>query len=132
MTRSKCVQLLYMLLLANSPQRWAHHPMSNQLARRDIFRPFAALSLAVIAPAAVAACSKSVTCSEAPGLSADELKAREETAQYQDQSLDATKRCSQCALFVAPTQAGCGACKVLKGPINPNGNCKLYVAKPAP
>ena len=115
---------------------WQIHPigqhpiqMSNRLARRDVFRPFAALSLAVIAPAALAACSKSVTCSEAPGLSPDELKAREETAQYQDQSMDATKHCSQCSLFVAPTQAGCGACKVLKGPINPNGYCKLYVAK---
>jgi High potential iron-sulfur protein len=109
--------------------------MSNHLARRDVFQPFAALSLAVFAPGALltlAACSKSANCSEAPGLSADELKAREDTAQYQDQSMDATKHCALCSLFVAPTQTGCGACKVLKGPINPNGYCKLYVAKANP
>ena len=104
--------------------------MSILLARRDTFRPFAALSLALVAPVALAACAKNVTCSEAPGLSPDELKAREDTAHYQDQSMDATKHCSQCSLFVAPTKAGCGACKVLKGPINPNGFCTLYVAKP--
>ena len=107
-----------------------HHSMKKQFPRRDVFRPFAALSLAALAPAALEACGKSVTCSEAPGLSPEELKAREDTAHYQDQSMDATKRCSMCSLFVAAAQAGCGACKVLKGPINPNGYCTLYVAKP--
>ncbi|MET0792158.1 MAG: high-potential iron-sulfur protein [Polyangiaceae bacterium] len=106
--------------------------MPNKLARREVFQPLAALSLAALAPGAlvgVGACSKSAQCNEAPGLSPDELKAREETAQYQDQSMEATKHCPQCALYVAPAQAGCGACQVVKGPINPNGYCKLYVGK---
>ena len=103
--------------------------MNQKMARRAAFRSLAALPLAVIAPSVLSACGKNVNCSEAPGLSADELKARLETAQYQEQSMDATKHCSQCSLFVAPAQTGCGACKVLKGPINPNGYCKLYVGK---
>ena len=103
--------------------------MSNKIARRDVFQRLAAVSVAVIAPSALLACSKHPNCTDTGGLSADDLKVRNETAQYQDQTSDASKHCSICSLYVAPTQEGCGSCKVVKGPINPNGYCKLFVAK---
>jgi High potential iron-sulfur protein len=106
--------------------------MHDKLGRRDAFKKITAVSLAVVSPGLWLGCSKSTNCTDESGLSPDELKARNETAQYTEQTMDATKHCSLCALFVPPAQAGCGACKVLKGPINPNGYCKLFVAKAAP
>jgi hypothetical protein len=45
--------------------------------------------------------------------------------------MDATKRCSGCLHYLPAAPNKCGGCKVVKGPINPDGNCNLYAAKPA-
>ena len=46
--------------------------------------------------------------------------------------MEAGKTCTNCQQFVpAPAANACGTCKILKGPINPKGYCKSYVAKPA-
>jgi hypothetical protein len=48
-----------------------------------------------------------------------------------DVSLEASKLCSSCQQFVPSAAANtCGTCKILKGPINPKGYCKSFVAKP--
>lgn len=52
-------------------------------------------------------------------------------AAYSDTSADPAKKCAQCIQFVAGAPDACGSCKVVKGPINPEGTCKLFVAKPA-
>ncbi|HVH44030.1 MAG TPA: hypothetical protein VM925_16880 [Labilithrix sp.] len=105
--------------------------MSNRMPRRDALRHLAVFSLSALAPAGLIACSKKPTCSDVTGLTSDELTQRNVTAAYYDQSMDAAKKCALCAQFVPAAPNACGTCKVVKGPINPEGTCKLFVPKPA-
>ena len=105
--------------------------MNETLDRRAALGRLSVMSLFVVTPSLVGGCSRSANCNEPAGLTPDELKTRNETAKYVEQTPDATKRCSGCALYVAAPKAdACGGCTVVKGPINPNGYCVLYVAKP--
>jgi len=90
----------------------------------------AALSTAVVLPGLFLACSKKPNCNDVSALSADDLRVRNEIAKYVDQTMEASKRCSACLQYVAAAQNQCGGCKVVKGPINPDGNCNLFVLRP--
>ncbi len=77
------------------------------------------------------ACSKKVpaSCVDAPGLSAEATQIRSNLG-YVEPSPTPDKRCESCRQYVAPQEDGaCGTCAVLKGPIHPNGYCKVYGAK---
>ena len=50
-------------------------------------------------------------------------KASQKVVGYQDQPHDG-KKCSLCTQYRAP-----GACQLVAGPINPDGWCRLFVAK---
>jgi hypothetical protein len=106
--------------------------MDDKLSRRDVLRKTAALG--AFAAFGTAACSKQpapLACTDTSALSPADLAVRTSLA-YVDTSVQVGKTCSNCQQFV-PTAAAnaCGTCKVVKGPINPNGNCKAYVARPA-
>jgi hypothetical protein len=106
--------------------------MSDPIARREALRHLAL----VCASAAVArfeiACSKKTSCTDVTGLTPDEVTMRTQTAAYVDAAPDPAKKCIGCAQWAgAPSAGACGGCKVVKGPINPDGWCKLWVAKPA-
>ncbi len=103
--------------------------MDHKLNRRAALKPIAAMSVAVVASGWLLACSKKEDCSNVSALSADELRTRNDVAKYVDQTLEAAKRCSGCAQFVAAAPDQCGRCKIVKGPINPNGGCILFAAK---
>lgn len=106
--------------------------MKNVATRREALRHLAVLSASLAVPGFLAGCSKKPTCTDVSGLSPDELKVRVETATYTDVAPDQSKRCDLCAQWVpGPGADACGGCKVVKGPINPKGWCKLFVAKPA-
>jgi hypothetical protein len=106
--------------------------MQDKLSRRELLNHSAALS--ALAVFGAAACSKSpakVSCLDTSALSPADVSVRTALA-YVDVSTEPGKTCSGCQQFVPPATAGtCGTCKVLKGPINPTGNCKSFVAKPA-
>jgi len=53
------------------------------------------------------------------------------TLKYQDQSPEAAKNCTNCLQFQPAGEGQCGACKVLKGPVAPQGYCTTWAAKPA-
>ena len=91
----------------------------------------AVLSAAALVPTSLLACNSKPSCNDASGLSTDEVNARIVTAAYVDQSADPAKKCSGCAQFLPAAPNKCGGCKVVKGPINPEGGCKLWQAKPA-
>lgn len=87
-----------------------------------------------MAPAAAlafaAACKKGppASCSDKSSLSADDVTARNALA-YVDHSLDAAQVCVKCRQYVpAPESDACGSCKVLKGPVHPNGTCRAFAA----
>jgi len=103
--------------------------MEHKLNRRAAFKPIAAVSVAVVAPGWLLACSKKADCNDVSALSADDLRTRNEVAKYVDQTMEAAKRCTACVQYVPAAPDQCGGCKVVKGPINPNGGCILFVAK---
>jgi hypothetical protein len=105
--------------------------MADQLSRRDLLHRSAALgALVAFGPAA---CNKpaALNCADTTGLSTEDLLVRTALA-YADSSTDPTKLCIKCQQFLpAPAAGSCGTCKVIKGPINPGGSCKSYVARQA-
>jgi hypothetical protein len=103
----------------------------SSISRRNLLQQSAAFGAFVALGAA--ACNKpaALSCVDTSGLSPADAQVRTALA-YVDTSPDLTKMCSRCQQFIPPPTAGsCGTCKVVKGPINPDGNCKSFVAKPA-
>jgi hypothetical protein len=93
----------------------------------------ALLGTAVTALAALtgaAACRKKpLVCDGLPGLAPADLQLRT-TLQYLDTTPVPDRACVNCTLYVAAPEDGqCGTCKVVKGPIHPNGTCKIFIRK---
>jgi hypothetical protein len=58
-----------------------------------------------------------------------QAKASKQSMQYQDQPKNGQK-CDTCMQFIPGQKAGAnGTCKVVDGPISPNGWCIAYVKK---
>lgn len=109
----------------------AELPAARTLTRRAALLRVVALPFAAAVGTELAACSKGPKCDDTSGLSPDDAKIRTEVAAYQEQAPDQTKRCALCLQFNSAGDKACGTCKVVKGPINPGGYCKLFQAKPA-
>jgi hypothetical protein len=106
--------------------------MAEKMSRRVVLQQSAALG-AFVAFGGAAACNKpaALTCTDTSTLAPADVQVRTALA-YVDTSVEAGKTCSGCQQFIpAPAAGSCGTCKVVKGPINPGGNCKSFVAKPA-
>lgn len=89
------------------------------------------LFMAAIGSALGAACSKKTpaSCMDAPGLDPDAAQIRSNLG-YTDYAPTPDKRCETCRQYTAPPREGsCGGCAVIKGPIHPNGTCKVYGAR---
>jgi hypothetical protein len=104
------------------------------ISRRELLRDSVALgALGVAATAFALGCDKKpkeLHCIDESALAPDEVTARH-TLEYADKSPDPQKFCENCQQFTPPPPGkGCGGCKVVKGPINPKGHCKSWVAKP--
>ncbi len=106
--------------------------MSEKLSRRDLLQRTAAIG--TLAALGAAACSKekvALSCADTTGLPPSDIATRA-ALKYADVSVDPAKLCIKCQQFVEPpAPGGCGTCKVLKGPVNPNGSCNAFVAKPS-
>jgi hypothetical protein len=109
--------------------RETNHSTAERMTRRSALARVVVLPLAAALPAALAGCSKTLRCEDTSGLSPDDTRLRTEIAAYVDQSQDASKHCKDCVQFNPAGQDACGSCKVVKGPINPTGSCKLFVKK---
>jgi hypothetical protein len=113
-----------------------HNPLVNNaasprvgvLSRRAALTRLVVLPIAAALPAVVPACSRAPKCDDTRGLSPDDAKIRSQVAGYVEQSPDVTAYCSASAQYVPAAKDACGGCKVVKGPINPKGTCKLFVA----
>ncbi len=105
--------------------------MVEKLSRRDVLQQSAAFGALVVLGTACSKKEAALTCTDTTGLSATDVQVRTSLA-YVDASTEPGKTCAGCQQFVPPAAAGtCGGCKVIKGPINPNGYCKSFVAKTA-
>jgi hypothetical protein len=106
--------------------------MKARLARREALRHLAVFSAAAVVPGFLsAACSRKPSCEDVTGLTPAEVTIRRDTAAYVEVAADPAKKCAACAQFEPKGANACGGCKVVKGPINPEGGCKLFVPKPA-
>jgi len=106
--------------------------MVHKISRRNLLHGSSSLcALAVGAGGCSKSAAPALSCADTTGLSPGDVQIRA-TLAYTDISTEPGKTCAKCQQFVAPpTEGSCGTCKVLKGPINPSGNCKSFVAKPA-
>jgi hypothetical protein len=75
------------------------------------------------------ACKKSPPAScPAGALGTDDANVRT-TLGYVDKTPEPDKPCVKCQQYVAAaSEDQCGTCKVMKGPIHPNGYCRAFVA----
>jgi len=105
--------------------------MDDKLSRRDVLQRSAALgTLAILGGSACKNQPAPLACTDTTSLALADVQVRQ-TLAYVDASPDPNKTCTNCQQFVAnPAVNACGTCKILKGPINPKGNCKSWVAKP--
>lgn len=101
------------------------------MTRRVALRRMVALPLVAALPVGLTACNSGPKCDDTSGLSPEDLKVRKEVAVYEEKSSDAARYCKDCIHFTPAGDKACGGCKVVKGPINPEGTCKLFVAKPS-
>jgi hypothetical protein len=106
--------------------------MDPKLSRRDVLERGAALGVLTVFGAA--ACGKeqpkALSCVDTSSLAFADVQVRT-TLAYVDVSVEPGKSCTGCQQFVPVAPNVCGTCKVVKGPINPKGYCKSFVAKPA-
>lgn len=103
--------------------------MNEKLSRRDVLQKSAALGVLVVAGGCGKAEPKALSCTDTMSLSAADAQVRTSLA-YVDTSTEPGKHCSNCQQFLPAAPDVCGACKIVKGPINPGGYCKSFVAKP--
>jgi hypothetical protein len=100
-----------------------------KLSRRDTLKILGAVP---VLSAVVSACGPKGppdSCSDTNGLSEPEKMARN-ALQYVDHSPQPDKKCNGCQHYVAPPEISqCGSCKVVKGPIHPEGYCTSWVKK---
>jgi len=104
--------------------------MDQKLGRRDVLKHSAALGVVAVVGSAACSKPKALSCVDTTALSSADAQTRM-TLQYVDNSVEPGKKCTSCQQFVPAAPDSCGTCKVVKGPINPNGYCKSFVAKPA-
>jgi hypothetical protein len=98
-------------------------------SRRDVIRTGLRLALVVVGTAACGRSSVPDACLDVTGLEPDDAQARSALG-YSEPAPDVSKGCGGCVQYVAPNATGsCGSCKVLKGPIHPNGTCKVFTPK---
>ncbi|MBM4361363.1 MAG: high-potential iron-sulfur protein [Deltaproteobacteria bacterium] len=90
------------------------------LGRREAL--LAALGLPV-----VAACggAKEFSCDDARQVSAAEREKRT-AQQYADRTTRPGERCAGCTQYQGPPSGSCGTCKLLPGPVHPEGWCRVF------
>jgi len=93
-------------------------------------RAFAA-TLSALPGLGALACSKAkadaFACTDVSGLG-DADRAQRVKLAYVDNASDPDRRCDRCVQYLEAPE-GCGACKLLRGPIHPAGFCKSFAAK---
>ena len=108
------------------PVRVTHAPETEAFARRKLLLG----CCACLTLAAAAACKGSgpSSCNDTSALPPDAVNARTALG-YSDTSTEPGQVCLKCLQFVpAPSADQCAGCKVLKGPIHPNGYCRAFIA----
>lgn len=102
----------------------------STLSRRTILGSTVHLVVLASAPLWLQGCKKEeLHCDDASSLSEEDAKLRT-SLEYRDRSPHGeSKRCGNCAFYVARGEDQCGRCTLVKGPIHPLGYCNSWAAK---
>ncbi len=113
--------------------------MSNDrfITRRDALKHTALLTFVGVGAGSLltSACDKkastaALSCNDTSSLAPADLEMRTVTMAYVEKTADPAKACENCQQYkAAPAPGSCGGCTILKGPINPAGFCKAWIAK---
>jgi hypothetical protein len=117
----------------SGPTLSSHGPDPALVSRRGLLGRAATAALAAAGVgAAVAGCKKApLVCDGIPGIAPADVQLRA-TLDYKDISPALDRQCVDCTLYVAaPTEDACGGCKVVRGPVNLKGTCRVFLRKPA-
>jgi hypothetical protein len=101
--------------------------MAPRIARRQLTRGL----LVILAAPQATGCRHDLECTDTSQLSPADLELRTRTLAYVDKSPDPKQACASCQQFKPRGADKCGACVVLRGPIDPRGRCRKWAAKPA-
>ncbi len=104
--------------------------MQSDKVSRRIFLTVVSTAGAAAATGLLAACGakKDFSCTDTAALSPAE-KTQREAVKYVDRSTEPGKKCNGCQQYQPGAEGQCGGCKVVKGPIHPEGYCTLWTAK---
>lgn len=74
--------------------------------------------------------SKEAPCNDTSDLTEAEIKLREDTFKYVNETPKPDQNCENCQFYKEP-QGGspCGGCTLFKGPVSPNGYCNSWAKK---
>lgn len=103
-----------------------------KLSRRDSLKALVVLpASAALAAACQSGPAMPERCDDVSTLSDPEKMARN-ALQYTDRTPYPDKKCRDCTHYTVPAmETQCGGCKVVKGPIHPEGYCTSWVKNPA-
>lgn len=106
--------------------------MTNRIGRREALRltVLGSVGLSALGLSACSGGSAGLDCSDVSGLSAADASFRSGQG-YTERSTRSGRNCAGCNFYTAAGANACGTCTVVRGPINPEGYCNLWVARPA-
>ena len=104
--------------------------MSAEKVSRRVFLSVISTVGAAASTGLLAACGgnkpKEFTCTDESALAPADKTLRQ-SVKYVDKSQEPGKKCGNCLQYTKEAAAGqCGGCKVVKGPIHPEGYCTLW------
>jgi len=106
--------------------------MANEsFSRKDFLKKITLMGVvAASASTVISACAGGADpCDDLSGVS-DADKQMRTNLGYVKQGQDASKRCDNCQLYVAPSGgSACGGCTLFKGPVHAGGYCNSWVTK---
>lgn len=103
---------------------------SGGTTRRVWLRRVVPVALGVGGVVGVAACSRreALKCDDVTGLPEEVTSLRQKLG-YQEKAEKPELACRNCAQWVEPSSPGCGTCRIMGGPIHPDGGCRVFAPK---
>jgi len=104
----------------------------EKLSRRSTLKiALSVIPMSIGGAALLNACgseSEGLDCTDVSGLSGSETATRTALEYVEASPHGEEKDCTNCNFYTG-TATACGACTLIKGPINPKGYCKSWVVK---
>jgi hypothetical protein len=99
------------------------------MSREPVHSRRAFLAVSASLGAALLGCSKQreFACTQTQGLTPEQVQART-AAGYEEPASDSSRVCNLCQQWEERGSNQCGGCKLMRGPIHPQGTCRLFVS----